>query len=903
MQKKRKSGIFKSLLGLTAILAAMFLWIGCNGDSGGTDNNGTDPNNPNNPDNPNNPNTPIPTIPPEKPLIAKIQNSFELVNVELKDFVGDPTDDQQSAVVALTWEGEGAATYNVYWDVEGGEHPDNPNLTGITGSTAFARGLLPETLYYFWVEAVNPNGNTSSDAVEQTTGKKGPKANDGVGVERAHYPEGLKVSPGNGSLTVSWNLVDRVAWYEVYYAPVGTIKHLDVYTPVEFKWDSSVAGLKAGAIDISGDAKAEDVAYQATEATGTVGYTRPIYPFLSPLATNGGWTGYYVRDGASRVDGDSRPIIGVDALEAGTFYKVYEAYDKGIQDPYKKLDAAFANAIPWDGTKAGTPGTPVKFFDTSTTITGLTDGTTYEVWIRSPNANGERAYSYILGTPGVGDVLAAPSTVQVSTPTNSTRDLAVSWTQVPGADGYRVYASKFGYTPNATANSTPVTEAEATAGSTTLVGLQSDTTYYVWVVAEKGGQPGVFGAPVSGKTGAAPATGTMGDKLIVGTTEKVKTIVYVEVNDQNPLNAGSYILEDGTYLFDYVVLFAANIRNRTPCDDGCTETGVHLHFNPNVRYILNNRTKYIKPLQDKGIKVLLGLLGDHDGISFGSMDDTQRATFIADVKKDVETYGLDGVDFDDEWGSKEDWDNWTNNYANISPNSVWTYPTSTWGWPTNVTVYRDPSKGIVPGNGRIGAGAAPSDAEMTAMWRESGESYYKTIKAAREALPGKIITLYEYNTGRYVTAGGEDNGEATKDGLLANVDFALQPWYNQYIAESANGLPNSIYSPFGMDVGGEAYSSQNGAPNPPIIIGGNEQANNTIYDYATRFKNQATAAGGAHNLMYFYALRPATELLKHASTDSRASVTKEEYISIMSEIVFGQKTLLTAEGGDYRKDW
>lgn len=43
--------------------------------------------------------------------------------------------------------------------------------------------------------------------------------------------------------------------------------------------------------------------------------------------------------------------------------------------------------------------------------------------------------------------------------------------------------------------------------------------------------------------------------------------VYVETNDVNPLNAGDYMLEDGTAFFDIVELFASNInkdRNGNP---------------------------------------------------------------------------------------------------------------------------------------------------------------------------------------------------------------------------------------------------------------------------------------------------------------------------------------------------
>ena len=53
-------------------------------------------------------------------------------------------------------------------------------------------------------------------------------------------------------------------------------------------------------------------------------------------------------------------------------------------------------------------------------------------------------------------------------------------------------------------------------------------------------------------------------------------VVYVEVNDVNPLNAGEYLLSDGTPFFTHVILFASNIR-------GDASGNVHNYNNPNKR--------------------------------------------------------------------------------------------------------------------------------------------------------------------------------------------------------------------------------------------------------------------------------------------------------------------------------
>ena len=86
------------------------------------------------------------------------------------------------------------------------------------------------------------------------------------------------------------------------------------------------------------------------------------------------------------------------------------------------------------------------------------------------------------------------------------------------------------------------------------------------------------------------------------------SIAYIEVNGFNPLNAGEWTLaSSGTQFFDIVNIFAANINWIEE------EKRVGVVLNPNVRHILDNRDKYIKPLQDAGMRVSLTILGNGDG--------------------------------------------------------------------------------------------------------------------------------------------------------------------------------------------------------------------------------------------------------------------------------------------------
>ncbi len=128
--------------------------------------------------------------------------------------------------------------------------------------------------------------------------------------------------------------------------------------------------------------------------------------------------------------------------------------------------------------------------------------------------------------------------------------------------------------------------------------------------------------------------------------DKSKVFCVLETNDVSPLNALSFKLEEsGKYLFDAVVLFSDNLIL-----DETTGT-VHALVNEQIKSILNNRDKYIKPLQDRGIKVILAITPywTHAGVA-NLMPATAEA-FAKELKIICDTYSLDGVFFDDEYTS------------------------------------------------------------------------------------------------------------------------------------------------------------------------------------------------------------------------------------------------------------
>ncbi|MFB6679238.1 endo-beta-N-acetylglucosaminidase H [Streptomyces sp. NPDC056390] len=144
-----------------------------------------------------------------------------------------------------------------------------------------------------------------------------------------------------------------------------------------------------------------------------------------------------------------------------------------------------------------------------------------------------------------------------------------------------------------------------------------------------------FGTTTMTSATAAPAPAKRGPT----------SVVYVEVNNNSMLNVGKYALANGGgNVFDVAVIFAANINYDTGTK------AAYLSFNENVQRVLDNAATEIRPLQQKGIKVVLSVLGNHQGAGFANFPSQQAASAFAKQLSDTVTkFGLDGIDFDDEY--------------------------------------------------------------------------------------------------------------------------------------------------------------------------------------------------------------------------------------------------------------
>lgn len=222
----------------------------------------------------------------------------------------------------------------------------------------------------------------------------------------------------------------------------------------------------------------------------------------------------------------------------------------------------------------------------------------------------------------------------------------------------------------------------------------------------------------------------------------IKTICYIEVNDDNILNAGEFTMaQSGKPLVDILHIFAANINFDA-------ETGrVYVQFNPNTRHVLENKDLYIKPLQEKGIKVCLSILGNHDEAGVANLAPETAAEFAKELKVIVDTYELDGIDFDNEYSTYEYW---------------------------------NPSPGFT---------------------RPSGESSNRLIYETRRLMPDKIITWYQVK---------DQSPKGFCEGKSAGelLDYAYNAYYGQWREgwKDITNLSTAQYGPYPLDIKKGVYA-------------------------------------------------------------------------------------------------
>lgn len=131
----------------------------------------------------------------------------------------------------------------------------------------------------------------------------------------------------------------------------------------------------------------------------------------------------------------------------------------------------------------------------------------------------------------------------------------------------------------------------------------------------------------------------------------VRTVVYYEIGDTNPLNTLCCELETGELFMDYIILFAANIKFDQ------TKGELVILKNGAIQFYLDHYDQTIKPLRERGVKVLMGLLGADGPAGLAQLSDVGCKDFAKKIADMCYSYNLDGVNFDDEYSGSPDLSN------------------------------------------------------------------------------------------------------------------------------------------------------------------------------------------------------------------------------------------------------
>ena len=212
-------------------------------------------------------------------------------------------------------------------------------------------------------------------------------------------------------------------------------------------------------------------------------------------------------------------------------------------------------------------------------------------------------------------------------------------------------------------------------GSATMAAgeKQSDAVSIKYQSADELEQNGVYAIPLKVSGANAQTSEQKGDfVLFVRDITKMpnchkenglQVISCMEINDANPLYNLCFTLENsGKYFFDQVILFSGNINYNAETQE------VYSYNNENITQCLRYKEKYLKPLQEKGMKVILGILGNHDRSSITNLNDEACKAFAAELAANVYAYELDGVFFDDEYSKPGDYPGFVryNNFSRLA---------------------------------------------------------------------------------------------------------------------------------------------------------------------------------------------------------------------------------------------
>ena len=352
--------------------------------------------------------------------------------------------------------------YDVRYRSSGGNWTELPDAVKSTATSATLTGLTNGTAYEVQVRA----GNSVGDGPWSASATGTPVAS----ASAPSAPSAPALTAGDGQLGVSWTApLDNGASiddYDVRYRPAGGSWTELPDTAMSTAMSATLTGLTNGTayeVQVRAGNSVGDGPWSAS-ATGT-----PVASASAPTAPS-----------APRLTaGDGQLVVSWTApLDNGASIDDYDVRYRPSGGNWTELPDA------------------VKSTATSATLTGLTNGTAYEVQVRAGNSVGDGPWSAsATGTPVPS--ASAPSAPSAPTLTAGDGQLGVSWT-APLDNGASIDDYDVRYRPAGGSWTELPDTVKSTATSATITGLTNGTAYEVQVRAGNSVGDGPWSASATG---------------------------------------------------------------------------------------------------------------------------------------------------------------------------------------------------------------------------------------------------------------------------------------------------------------------------------------------------------------------------------------------------------------------
>ena len=360
-----------------------------------------------------------------------------------------PTVINGSGRLTVSWQPvEGASLYEVWAGTENNPEESTKRGDDVSGLSAVISGLENDTTYYIWIKAKNDKGTSGFSPAASGTPS--------IFAVIPQTPAAPAVTIGNGQISVTWQAMEGAEAYEVWVS-------MENNSGTASKYGSDITDSLSAAISGLNNGTMYYIWLKANNAAGTSGFSpvvngKPMAGTVVPSLTAGN----------AKIDVSWTTIAGADQ------YEVF--YGTGENPPQAASQTINAPA-------------------TSATITGLVNGTSYNVWIRGKNSTATGA----MGNPANAKPIGIMGTVTLA---SGNSQLSVSWPAVAGADQYEVF-----FDTASTIPASPTQTVSTTAA--TIDSLVNGTIYYVWVRGKNPNGVSNTSTVVSGKPLGTPGLPTI----------------------------------------------------------------------------------------------------------------------------------------------------------------------------------------------------------------------------------------------------------------------------------------------------------------------------------------------------------------------------------------------------------